>query len=303
MDFYNFDRFNINKRINKQDRFFYAPIINGYIQQCTYKFFNNKDFQYFNLPIFNRKYFNKKQEFFISCNNKAYGLSESNAMYISALSAIYDKVYSISHVFRNETKKTSNHLIEFKLLEVEWKTNKYDEMYNLVEEYLKYIVNKYNKYIKYNNIEHIFKKIKIEFPIKRISYLNYNEELNNLSNNEINNPVFVTDLPCKFSWRALKKTDKTTYAYNVIVPFKKLEIIEGSARETSVEFYKAKFDNLGYDNIYKWYLEALNVDTTSRVGFGLGVERLCMWLMNLDDIEAQLVFPRKPEYIYSEEEQ
>ena len=63
-------------------------------------------------------------------------------------------------------------------------------------------------------------------------------------------------------------------------------------RETSFSFYENKFKALGISDYYEWYMLSIKTDESPRIGFGLGLERLCSWLMQLDNICDTLCFPR-----------
>ena len=152
----------------------------------------------------------------------------------------------------------------------------------------------------------------MKFPIARITYKDALLDLKNIGanlifddygfcdfniSNHISEPTIITYYPSKGSWRAKRKDANHSYIYNLVLPDGYGELVEFSIRETNADYYKRKFSYLGYSEIYSWYLEAISHNQEQRVGFGLGVERLCSWLMELTNIQDQMCFPRTPDLI------
>ncbi len=107
-------------------------------------------------------------------------------------------------------------------------------------------------------------------------------------------PVFVTDYPreIKAFYMKLNEDGKTVAAMDCLVPGIG-EIIGGSQREENFDILKARIDELGMDeNEYKYYLDIRRYGTTRHAGFGLGFERLVMYLTGVGNIRDVLPYPR-----------
>lgn len=283
-------------------RIFYAILINGMIFEKTCLFFSNKGFCNFSLPSLSKCLFKKDNIISLNLDGDEVSLSSSHAMEISALSSIYGKVYSVNNCYRCKEKKDKNHLIEFKLLEVEFEIKSEREIFDLLIEYLKFMVDCYNSFLLEHNLLSFFEPKNINF-VDKINYVDisslfkeYNDYdfVDNELTSLLSDLTFVLYYPCTGSWRALKKDSNTSYLYNLILPDGFGELAEFSIRETDYRFYQKKFDFLGYEKYYAWYIEALKQNAGKRAGFGIGLERLGAWLMNLKSIDTQLSFSVLP---------
>jgi asparaginyl-tRNA synthetase len=107
-------------------------------------------------------------------------------------------------------------------------------------------------------------------------------------------PVFVTDYPrgIKAFYMKLNEDGKTVAAADCLVPGIG-EIIGGSQREERFDVLKARIDELGMrEEEYKYYLDIRRFGTTRHAGFGLGFERLVMYLTGVGNIRDVLPYPR-----------
>ena len=107
-------------------------------------------------------------------------------------------------------------------------------------------------------------------------------------------PVFVTDYPreIKAFYMKLNEDGRTVAAMDCLVPGIG-EIIGGSQREENFDILKARIDELGMDEKeYKYYLDIRRYGTTRHAGFGLGFERLVMYLTGVGNIRDVLPYPR-----------
>ncbi len=298
------------QNIIKGKKHYYAPILNGLLEYETWKYFSEQGFTYFTLPELNQAYAHKKLVFEFNIDNTELELNNSQAMRMTAISSIYDKVFSINRCFRKETNKEKTHLIEFKMLEMEFSINQEKDIFILIDNYLHYIITWFNSYIQHNHLETMFAPKETRFPINCKKYENiYNNYLKQGKilnfdrygfsdldiTNDIKEPLYITYYPHEGNWRAKKKDEKYSFLYNLVLPFGFGELVEFSIRETNYEYYESKFNLLGITKNYQWYLDAIKNINTIKAGLGLGIERLGSWLMNLDKIDDQLVFPRIPD--------
>jgi len=107
-------------------------------------------------------------------------------------------------------------------------------------------------------------------------------------------PVFVTDYPkdIKAFYMRLNDDKKTVAAMDLLVPGMG-EIIGGSQREERLDILEARIDEMGLDkDVYWWYLELRKYGGTKHAGFGLGFDRLLVYLTGVSNIRDVLPFPR-----------
>ena len=109
-----------------------------------------------------------------------------------------------------------------------------------------------------------------------------------------NKPVFVTDYPkeIKAFYMRLNDDNRTVAAMDLLVPGIG-EIIGGSQREERLDVLESRIDELGLKKEdYSWYLDLRRYGGCKHAGFGLGFERLIMYLTGIANIRDVLPFPR-----------
>ena len=109
-------------------------------------------------------------------------------------------------------------------------------------------------------------------------------------------PVFVTDYPTdqKAFYMRLSDDGRTVAATDLLVP-RLGEIIGGSQREERLDVLQAELSRRGMDaSSLWWYLELRQWGTTPHGGFGLGFERMLMWMTGISNIRDAIPFPRTP---------
>lgn len=112
----------------------------------------------------------------------------------------------------------------------------------------------------------------------------------------IKGPVFLTDYPkdIKAFYMRMNDDEKTVAAVDLLVPGIG-EIIGGSQREERVDHLIARMEQLGMDtNAYDWYLDLRRFGGVEHAGFGVGFERLLMYLSGMSNIRDVIPFPRTP---------
>lgn len=305
----------VRERLRAKGKLFYAPLISGHIEIATYEFMRGEGFELFTLPELSESSFPKRGELIFEIGHGRFELSACSAMRLSVLSAAYDKVYSLSRAFRCEERDDNNRLLEFKILEAEWKTPREEELFELLERYLYHIVACFDRYIVERGLSDIFDAVELNLPLRRRTYDSVLAELADKGivpsygddgyfdaevSSSLSAPCFITYYPSKCSWRARIKDDRLSYAHNLLLPSGYGEAADLSMRETSLGFYEKRFKEAGILEHYKWYMSGIGCDEAPRVGFGLGIERVCAWLMKLDDIGDQLWFPRYPNILKGE---
>ena len=117
-----------------------------------------------------------------------------------------------------------------------------------------------------------------------------------LSEKVFNGPVFVTDYPkdIKAFYMKLNDDGKTVRAMDLLVPGVG-ELIGGSQREDDYEKLKKRMEEMHLDTqTYSWFLDLRKYGTVPHAGFGVGFERLVMYVSGMENIRDVIPFPRAP---------
>jgi asparaginyl-tRNA synthetase len=239
----------------------------------------------------------------------------------------FSKVYTFGPTFRAENSNTPRHLAEFWMIEPEMAFYQLEDDMRLAEEFLKYIIRYvleqcredlefFNQFIEKSvlaTLEHVAEsnfghitytdaigEIKKsgktwEFPVEWGSDLQTEHE-RFLSEEIFKKPVIVTDYPkdIKAFYMRMNEDNKTVRAMDVLVP-RVGEIIGGSQREERFDVLTQRLHDSGLDEQpYWWYLDLRRFGSAPHSGFGLGLERMMMYLTGLKNIRDVIPFPRTP---------
>jgi len=227
-------------------------------------------------------------------------------------------IYTIAPSFRAEKSKTPRHLTEYWHAEVEGLWLDYEDIMELGEGLILHIVDKVleeNKEeldnLREGNMEYLEN---LEGPFPRLTYeeaveklqdegmdVEYGEDFGVPEEKKLTSlydkPVFITHYPKEIKAFYMKRDpedESKVFGYDLLVPHVG-ELIGGSVRETSVESLKNRLEEEGEDvSIYEWFLDTRRYGSVPHSGYGLGVERVIMWLCNLDHIRDAIPFPRTP---------
>ena len=242
----------------------------------------------------------------------------------------FNKIYTFGPTFRAENSNTKRHAAEFWMIEPEIAFAGLKEDAELVEEMIKYIIkyvldnapeemNFFNKFIDTGLLERLQNVLNSSF--ERVSYteavkllegvvakgekfeypVGWGKELQTeheryLTEKIFNKPVFVTDYPKDFKAFYMRQNDdgKTVAAMDLLVPGIG-EIIGGSQREERYEKLTARIREMGLkESDYSWYLDLRRFGGAPHAGFGLGFERMIMYLTGMENIRDVIPFPRTP---------
>ena len=237
------------------------------------------------------------------------------------------QIYTFGPTFRAENSNTPRHLAEFWMVEPEMAFFEIEDNMDLAEDFIKYCV----KYaldncmddLKFLNdmfdkelISRLESVISTEFV--RLSYTDgvdillksgekfefpvswgvdlQSEHERYLVEKHFKKPVILTDYPKDIKAFYMKQNEdgKTVRAMDVLFP-KIGEIIGGSQREESFEKLSARVAELGMDttNLW-WYMDTRRFGTAPHSGFGLGFERLLLFVTGMQNIRDVIPFPRTP---------
>ncbi len=239
-------------------------------------------------------------------------------------------IYTFGPTFRAENSNTPRHLAEFWMIEPEVAFNEIKENMDLAEEFIKYCVRwaldncrddiqflndmfdkelihrlegvlkddfvrlSYTEGIKILE-EAITKGHKFEFPVYwGVDLASEHERF--LVENHFKRPVILTDYPKEIKAFYMKQNDdgKTVRAMDVLFP-KIGEIIGGSERESDYDklLTRIKEMNVPMKDMW-WYLDTRKYGTCPHAGFGLGFERLLLFVTGMANIRDVIPFPRTP---------
>ena len=239
----------------------------------------------------------------------------------------FSKVYTFGPTFRAENSNTPRHLAEFWMIEPEMAFYEIEDNMRLAEEFLKYIIRYvldhcredlefFNQFIEKSvlaTLEHVAesdfghitytdavqelkKSAKAwEFPVEWGNDLQTEHE-RFLSEEVFKKPLIVTDYPKAIKAFYMRANDdgKTVRAMDVLVP-RVGEIIGGSQREERYDVLLQRLHDAELDEKpYWWYLDLRRYGTVPHSGFGLGLERMMMYLTGLKNIRDVIPFPRTP---------
>ncbi|MDO5564237.1 MAG: asparagine--tRNA ligase [Eubacteriales bacterium] len=261
--------------------------------------------------------------------NKKVSLTVSGQLDVEDFAQSFRNVYTFGPTFRAENSNTTRHAAEFWMIEPEMAFADLEDDMNLAEDLLKYIINYvlnkaplemkfFNDFIDKNLLMRLNHIVSSDFG--RITYTEAVEilEKNNdkfdykvfwgadlqteherfLTEQIYKKPIFVTHYPkeIKAFYMKLDEDKKTVAACDCLVPGIG-EIIGGSQREENYEVLIQKIKDFKLnEEDYKKYLDLRKYGSTIHSGFGLGFERLVMYLTGITNIRDVLPFPRTVGY-------
>ncbi len=254
-------------------------------------------------------------------------LTVSGQLDVETYAFAFRNVYTFGPTFRAENSNTVKHAAEFWMIEPEICFADLKDDMNLAEDMLKFVIQYvldncpeemefFDKFVSEGLLERLKHVVSSDFG--RISYTDAIEELKKhnsefefpvdwgtdiqteherfLSEKVFGKPVFVTDYPKDIKAFYMKQNDdgKTVAATDLLVPGIG-ELIGGSQREDDMKKLKTRMNELGLDEKdYWWYLDLRRYGSITHSGFGLGFERLMMYITGMQNIRDVIPFPRTP---------
>jgi len=254
-------------------------------------------------------------------------LSVSGQLNVEGYCLALSKVYTFGPTFRAENSNTSRHLAEFWMIEPEIAFADLNEDANVAEAFLKYMfravlnermddmafiaervqpdaitrlesfINAPFERIDYTDAIKLLQKSnkKFEFPVEWGLDLQTEHE-RWLTEEHVGRPVVVMNYPehIKAFYMRLNDDGKTVAAMDVLAPGIG-EIIGGSQREERLDMLDARMAQFGLDPAhYGWYRDFRRYGTVPHAGFGLGFERLVVYVCGLANIRDAIPYPRAP---------
>ena len=258
---------------------------------------------------------------------KEAGLTVSGQLEAETFALAFRNVYTFGPTFRAENSNTARHASEFWMIEPEMAFADLNDNMDTAEAMIKYIINYvmenapeemefFSKFIDKGLIERLNNIVNSDFA--RITYTEavgllkksgekfqypvewgidlQTEHERYITEKIYKKPVFVTDYPkeIKAFYMRLNDDDKTVAACDLLVPGVG-EIIGGSQREERYDVLKARIEETGMtEEDYWWYMDLRKYGGVKHSGYGLGFERIIMYITGMSNIRDVLPFPRTP---------
>ncbi len=298
-----------------------TPIITGSDAEGAGEMFRLTTLDINNIPRNDKGDIDFKQDFF----GKEANLTVSGQLNVETFATAFKNTYTFGPTFRAEKSNTPKHAAEFWMMEPEIAFADLNVNMDIIEEMIKYIV----KYVMENAKEEMefFNKfidkelftrlnILINNDFDRITYTEAIEILKNaeqefeyevewgidlqteheryLAEKYFRKPVFVTDYPkdIKAFYMKLNEDGQTVRAVDLLAPGIG-EIVGGSQREDDYQILAEKISEMGLNKEdYWWYLDLRRYGSVPHSGFGLGFDRMLMYITGMTNIRDVIPFPR-----------
>jgi asparaginyl-tRNA synthetase len=255
-------------------------------------------------------------------------LTVSGQLEAEIFALAFSKVYTFGPTFRAENSNTPRHLSEFWMIEPEMAFYELSDNMHLAEEFLKsiiaYVLDNCREDLEFFNqrientvlatLEHVagsdFEHVSYTEAVEILRKADRNWEFPPVWGNDLQTeherflseevfkkPVIVTDYPksIKAFYMRLNEDDRTVRAMDVLVP-RVGEIIGGSQREERLDVLLKRLHECELpEEVYWWYLDLRRFGSAPHSGFGLGFERMMMYLTGMKNIRDVIPFARTPD--------
>ena len=253
-------------------------------------------------------------------------ITGSGQLHGEAFALAFGKIYTFGPTFRTENSNTKTHANEFWMIEPEIAFCDLDGLMDIEEEMLKYVIKyvlehcpqemeflnnfvqkglieKLTKVVnsKFTRIDHkdvitILKEAKVDFEFKPEYGEDIAKEHEKYITEYFGGPVFIKNWPkdIKAYYMKLNPDGETVAAVDLEVPLAG-ELMGGSQREENYEKIMERCKAMNVDtNAIDWFLNLRKYGSCIHSGFGMGFERLVMYLTGVDNIRDAIPFPRTP---------
>ena len=298
-----------------------TPIITGSDAEGAGEMFRLTTLDINNVPRTEKGDIDFKQDFF----GKEANLTVSGQLNVETFATAFKNTYTFGPTFRAEKSNTPKHAAEFWMMEPEIAFADLDVNMDVIEEMIKYIVNYvrenapeemefFNKFVDKELFARLDTLVNNQFD--RITYTEAIEILKNakkdfeyevewgidlqteheryLAEEHFKKPVFVTDYPkdIKAFYMKLNEDGKTVRAVDLLAPGIG-EIVGGSQREDDYDVLLGKIHEMGLkEEDYWWYLDLRKYGSVPHSGFGLGFDRMLVYITGMTNIRDVIPFPR-----------
>ena len=302
--------------------YFHSPIITGADCEGSGQMFKVTTLDMNNLPLGEDKKVDFKKDLF----GKQTYITGSGQLHGETFALAYKKIYTFGPTMRTENSNTKTHANEFWMIEPEIAFCDMNGIMDIEEKMLKFIIkyvmercpleidffdkfvekglkDKLNKVLssKFVRITHhdaitLLKEAKVDFEFKPEYGEDIAKEHEKYITEHFNGPVFITDWPkdIKAFYMKLNDDNKTVAAVDLEVPGSG-ELIGGSQREDDYDklINRMKEMNIPLESL-DWYTNLRRFGGCYHAGFGLGFERLIMYLTGIENIRDVIPYPRTP---------
>ena len=248
-------------------------------------------------------------------------LTQSSQLYLEIMIYSLEKVYCIAPSFRAEKSRTIRHLTEYWHIEGEWPFANLNDLMRFEEELVAHICQRTSEQCRRELKElhvDVSKIASVTTPFSKITYTDAVQRLNAKESKirwgddfgyddekalaeEFGKPFFVYDYPTAikaFYCKTHREHPEIAMSTDMLVP-RIGEISTGGAREDDKEILIKRIREMGMkEEDYEWYLDLRRYGTVPHVGFGMGLERLLTWMLDLDNIIDSIPFPRTTRRFY-----
>ena len=254
-------------------------------------------------------------------------LTVSGQLNVETYASAYTDVYTFGPTFRAENSNTARHASEFWMIEPEIAFADLDDLLVLAEDFVREVTNSvharcaedmefFDQWVDKGVLGRVADTV--NKPFARMTYaeamqvleksgqsfqypVGWGQDLQTeherfLAEEHVQGPVFITDYPKdkKAFYMRLSDDERTVAATDLVVP-RLGEIIGGSQREDRLDVLERELDRRGMERApYWWYMELRRYGSTPHAGFGLGFERMLMYLTGMTNIRDVIPFPRAP---------
>ena len=299
----------------------HTPIITGSDAEGAGEMFRVTTMDPANIPLTEDGQVDFSQDFF----GKNASLTVSGQLNGETYAAAFRNIYTFGPTFRAENSNTTRHAAEFWMIEPEISFADLNDDMQLAEDMTKYIIrflmenaadelNFFNSFVDKGLLYRLNHVVNSDFG--RVTYTEavdllmksghkfeydpywgcdlQTEHERFLTEEIFGRPVFVTDYPkeIKAFYMRLNEDGKTVAAADMLVPGVG-ELIGGSQREERLDVLEARMDELGLNkDDYWWYLDLRRYGSNKHAGFGLGFERLILYVTGMGNIRDVIPYPR-----------
>lgn len=301
----------------------HTPIITASDAEGAGEMFQVTTLDLNNLPRKEDKTIDYSKDFF----GKPANLTVSGQLEAETFAQAFKNVYTFGPTFRAENSNTTRHASEFWMIEPEMAFSDLNDDMALVEDMVKYVINYilengkeelefFDKFVspgklkqlndlvnshihicEYKDAINILKNSKFKFE----NSIDYGDDLATehekyLTDNHFKAPVFVTNWPkaIKAFYMRLNDDNETVAAVDLLVPGSG-ELVGGSQREERLDVLLRRMEEMHVPaSEMQWYLDLRKYGGTKHAGFGLGFERLIMYVTGVENIRDVLPYPRTP---------
>jgi len=293
--------------------------IRSTITGAIHQFFRERGYIEFTPPIFQPTQSEGGSTLFeVKYFKETTYLSQTWQFYAEAAVFALGKIYDVSPTFRAEKSKTSRHLTEFWMAEMEAAWMKLEEVIDIAKDEIRFIIKEVLKNhkeelkllgrdtkilehyakTKYPTItyDEALKLLKEKYKMK----IPWGKDLRTIEEDKITThfgvPVVVTHYPTEamaFYKPPEKDNPKTARCFDMLAPEGYVEIMGGSERSLDVKDMSKRLKAIKEDpKNYEWYFDLRKFGSVPHSGYGVGVERVVAWICGLENIKDAIPFPR-----------